>query len=74
MVLILIKNISCGHIQKIDNKVLQETSVVSELALTEPIICSECNTVYTINYEYMLHYKEKHKSEEKGKASNEVRY
>ena len=60
--------------QTIDNKVLRETSVVSELTSTEHIISSECSTVYISNSEYLLHYKEKHKSEEKGKASNEVRY
>jgi hypothetical protein len=69
------KYLSCGHIQKIDNKGLRETSVVSELTSSEPVTCSECNTVYTSNSEYLLHYNEKHKAEEKGKASNnEVRY
>ena len=67
------KYLSCGHIQKIDNKVIRETSIVSELTSTEPIICSKCNTVYTSNSEYLLHYNEKHKSEEKGKAHDEVR-
>jgi hypothetical protein len=69
------KYLSCGHIQKIDNKGLRETSVVSELTSSEPVTCSECNTVYTSNSEYLLHYNEKHKAEEKGKASNnEMRY
>lgn len=57
------KYLSCGHIQKIDNEVLRETSVVSQLTSTEPIICSKCNTVYTSNSEYLLHYNEKHKAE-----------
>jgi hypothetical protein len=38
------KYLSCGHIQKIDNKALRETSVVSPLNSSEPIICSKCNT------------------------------
>ena len=46
------KYLSCGHIQKIDNKALLETSVVSQLTSSDPIICSRCNTVYTI---YCIH-------------------
>jgi hypothetical protein len=67
------KYLSCGHIQKIDNKVLRETSVVSELTSSEPIICNECKTVYTSNSEYLLHYNERHKSEEKGKEKQAMK-
>ena len=67
------KYLSCGHIHKIDNKVLRETSVVSELTSSEPVICSKCNTVYSSNSEYLLHYKEKHKSEEKGKEKQAMK-
>jgi hypothetical protein len=59
------KYLSCGHIQTIENKALLETSVVSQLTSSEPIICSKCNTVYSNDSEYQLHYNEKHKSEEK---------
>jgi hypothetical protein len=65
-VLILMKNISCGHIQKIDNKALLETSLVSQLTSSEPVMCSKCNTAYSNDSDYQLHYNEKHKSEEKG--------
>jgi uncharacterized C2H2 Zn-finger protein len=67
-ILYMIKSMSCGHIQKVGNKALRETSVVSELTPSEPIICGKCNTVYESNSEYLMHYNEKHKSEEKGKA------
>jgi uncharacterized C2H2 Zn-finger protein len=62
------KYLSCGHIQKIDNRTLLETSVVGQLTSGEPIMCSKCNTAYANNSEYMIHYNEKHKHEEKGKA------
>jgi hypothetical protein len=65
------KYLSCGHIQKIDNKALRETSVVSPLNSSEPIICSKCNTVYVSNSDYLLHYDDKHKSEEEGKGKAE---
>ena len=45
------KYLSCGHIQKMDVKDLRETSVVSELTSSEPIICSKCNTLYASNSE-----------------------
>jgi hypothetical protein len=36
---------------------------------SEPIMCSKCNTAYTSDSEYMIHYNEKHKpEEEKGKV------
>jgi hypothetical protein len=60
------KYLSCSHIQRIDSKLL-ETSVVSQSTSSDPIICSKCNTVYTNDSEYLLHYNEKHKSEEKEK-------
>jgi hypothetical protein len=63
------KYLSCGHIQKIDNRELLETSVASQLTSSEPIMCSKCNTAYASDSEYMVHYNEKHKpEEEKGKA------
>jgi hypothetical protein len=62
------KYLSCGHIQKIDNRALLETSVVSQMTSSEPIMCSKCNTAYTSDSEYMIHYNEKHKHEEKRKA------
>lgn len=63
------KYLSCGHIQKIDNRTLLETSVVGQLTSGEPIMCSKCNTAYANNSEYMIHYNEKYKhEEEKGKA------
>jgi hypothetical protein len=64
------KYLSCGHIQKIDNRTLLETSVVGQLTSGEPIMCSKCNTAYARDSEYMIHYNEKHKheEEEKGKA------
>jgi hypothetical protein len=62
------KYLSCGHIQTIENKALLETSVVSQLTSSEPIICSKCNTAYSNDSEYQLHYNEKHKSEEKGRT------
>ncbi len=65
------KYLSCGHIQKIDNRALLETSVVSQMTSSEPIMCSKCNTAYTSDSEYMIHYNEKHKPEEeegKGKV------
>ena len=65
------KYLSCGHIQKIDNKVLRDTSVVSQLTSNEPIICSKCNTTFTNDSEYLLHYNNKHKPEEKGKGKAE---
>ena len=55
------KYLSCGHIQKIDNRALLESS-------NEPVMCSKCNTAYTSDSEYMIHYNEKHKHEEKRKA------
>lgn len=61
------KYLSCGHIQKVD-KALRETSVVSQLTSSEPVICSKCNTAYASDSEYLLHYNEKHEPEEKGKA------
>src|ERR687883_165988 len=57
------KYLSCGHIQKIDSKDLRETSVVSQLTSSEPVMCSKCNTVYATDSEYLLHYNEKHKPE-----------
>jgi hypothetical protein len=66
------KYLSCGHIQKIDNRALLETSVVSQMTSSEPIMCSKCNTAYTSDSEYMIHYNEKHKpEEEKGKGKVE---
>jgi hypothetical protein len=63
------KYLSCGHIQKIDNRELLETSVASQLTSSEPIMCSKCNTAYASDSEYMTHYNEKHKpEEEKGKV------
>jgi hypothetical protein len=63
------KYLSCGHIQKIDNRELLETSVASQLTSSEPIMCSKCNTAYASDSEYMIHYNEKHKpEEEKGKV------
>jgi hypothetical protein len=63
------KYLSCGHIQKIDNRELLETSVVRQLTSSEPIMCSKCNTAYASDSEYMIHYNEKHKpEEEKGKV------
>jgi hypothetical protein len=63
------KYLTCGHIQKIDNRALLETSVVGQLTSGEPIMCSKCNTAYASDSEYMVHYNEKHKpEEEKGKA------
>jgi hypothetical protein len=59
------KYLSCGHIQKIDNKALRESSVISELTSSEPFICSKCNAVYSNNSEYQRHYNEKHKLEGK---------
>jgi hypothetical protein len=59
------KYLSCGHIQRIDDKSLLETSVVSQSTSSDPIICSKCKTVYTNHSEYVLHYNDKHKSEEK---------
>lgn len=61
------KYLSCGHIQKIDNKTLRETSVVSQLTSSEPVLCSKCNAAYANESEYLLHYNEKHKSEENEK-------
>ena len=61
------KYLSCGHIQKIDNKTLRQTSVVSQLTSSEPVLCSKCNTAYTNESEYLLHYNEKHKSEQNEK-------
>ena len=57
------KYLSCGHIQTIENKALQEASVVSQLTSSEPIICSKCNALYASNSDYMRHYNEKHKPE-----------
>jgi hypothetical protein len=65
MVLTLMKSISCDHIQRIDSKVLLETSVVSQSTSSDPIICSKYDTIYTNDSEYQLHYNDKHKSEEK---------
>jgi uncharacterized C2H2 Zn-finger protein len=65
------KYLSCGHIQKIDNKALRETSVVSQSTSSEPVICSKCNTAFTNDSEYLLHYNNKHKPEEKGKGKAE---
>jgi uncharacterized C2H2 Zn-finger protein len=62
------KYLSCGHIQKIDNRVLLESSVVSQMTTNEPIMCSKCNTAYANDSEYMIHYNEKHKPEEKEKG------
>lgn len=61
------KYLSCGHIQKIDNKALRESSVVSELTSSEPLICSKCNALYSNNTKYQMHYNEKHKLEGEGK-------
>jgi uncharacterized C2H2 Zn-finger protein len=58
------KYLSCGHIQRIDDKALLEASIVSQSTSSDPIICSKCDTVYTNDAEYLLHYNEKHKSEE----------
>src|SRR6266545_1840142 len=69
------KYLSCGHIQKIDNRALLETSVVSQMTSSEPIMCSKCNTAYTSDSEYMIHYNEKHKpEEEKGKVEKSSSY
>ena len=68
MALILIKNISCGHIQKLTISPTRDLCC-KRINLTEPIICSECNMVYTSNSEYLLHYKQKHNSEEKEKRA-----
>jgi len=65
------KYLSCGHIQKIDNKALRETSVVSQSTSSEPVICNKCNTAFTNDSEYLLHYNNKHKPEEKGKGKAE---
>ena len=65
------KYLSCGHIQRIDDKSLLETSVVSQSTSSSPVICSKCNTVYTNDSEYLLHYNEKHKSEEKDEEEGE---
>ena len=65
------KYLSCGHIQKIDSKDLRETSVVSQLTSSEPVMCSKCNTVYATDSEYLLHYNEKHKPEEKEKKQQQ---
>jgi hypothetical protein len=59
------KYLSCGHIHTIDNKALRETSVVSQLTSSEPIICSKCNTTFASESEYLPHYNDKHKPEEK---------
>jgi hypothetical protein len=61
------KYLSCSHIQTIDNKALRETSVVSPLTSSEPIICSKCNTTFASESEYLLHYNDNHKPEEKEK-------
>ena len=66
------KYLSCGHIQKIDNKTLRETSVVSHLTSSEPVLCSKCNTAYANESEYLMHYNEKHKSEENEKPKNRI--
>ena len=58
------KYLSCGHIQRIDSKALLGSSIISQSTSSDTIICSKCNTVYTNDSEYLLHYKEKHKSEE----------
>jgi hypothetical protein len=55
------KYLSCGQIQKIDNKALLETSVVSQLTSSEPVMCSKSNTAYSNDSDYQLHYNEKHK-------------
>ena len=67
------KYLSCGHIQKIDNRALLETSVVSQMTSSEPIMCSKCNTAYTSDSEYMIHYNEKHKPEEEKGNSETIR-
>ena len=59
------KYLSCGHIQRIDGKALIETSIISQSTSSDRIICSKCNAVYTNDSEYLLHYNEKHKSEER---------
>jgi hypothetical protein len=66
------KYLSCGHIQKIDNRTLLETSVVGQLTSGEPIMCSKCNTAYANNSEYMIHYSEKHNHEEEEKGKGKV--
>ena len=58
------KYLSCGHIQKIDNKALRETSVVSQLTSSEPIICSKCNTTFASDSQAW----NKEKGKGKGKA------
>jgi len=64
-----------NYIQKIDNRALLETSVVSQMNSSEPIMCSKCNTAYTSDSEYMIHYNEKHKpEEEKGKVEKSSSY
>ncbi|SRR6266487_2111921 len=62
------KYLSCGHIQKIDNRALLESSVVSQMTSNEPVMCSKCNTAYANDSEYIIHYNEKHKPEEEVKA------
>jgi hypothetical protein len=65
------KYLSCGYIQKIDNRELLDTSVVSQLTSSEPIMCSKCSTAYATDSEYMIHYNEEHKHEEEEEEEEE---